>query len=125
MNKKFQNQVQLVGHLGKDVQIVQCKNGNKKAMCTLATNEFYRDTQGQFVKQTMWHNIIAWGTLADEIHGALTKGGHVSFIGKKTYRAYTDKMGNNRMHTEIVVSKFAIENQVSTPTEERAMVVPF
>ncbi|MBK6362365.1 MAG: single-stranded DNA-binding protein [Saprospiraceae bacterium] len=100
------NLVQLTGHLGNDVQMMEFDNGNKKASFSLAVNNTYSSGSGESKKETSWFNIVAWGKTADDICATLKKGMGVSIEGKISARKYVDKSGNNKYVTEIVISQF-------------------
>ena len=106
MTSSLKNSVQLIGNMGKDVVLTTFENGNKKAALVLATNDYYTNNKGEKVKQTEWHNIIAWGKTAELMAESLNKGSEVAIQGKLTNRSYTDKEGNTRYVTEIVVNEF-------------------
>lgn len=92
------NKVILVGNLGKDPEVMTFDSGNKKAAFSLATTESYRDKEGQWQDQTEWHNVVAWGYLAEK---NLVKGDQIYLEGKIRTRSYDDKDGNKRYITEI------------------------
>ncbi len=106
MNNTLRNSVQLIGNIGKDVEVVTFENGNMKASVSLATNDYYTNAKGEKTKQTEWHNLIAWGKTADLMKRVLSKGSEVAVHGKLTYRSYTDKSGNTKYITEVVVNEF-------------------
>jgi single-strand DNA-binding protein len=106
MNNTLRNSVQLIGNIGKDVEVVTFENGNMKASVSLATNDYYTNAKGEKTKQTEWHNLIAWGKTADLMKQVLSKGSEVAIHGKLTYRSYTDKSGNTKYITEVVVNEF-------------------
>jgi single-strand DNA-binding protein len=106
MTSSLKNSVQLIGNMGKDVVLTTFDNGNKKAALVLATNDYYTNNKGEKVKQTEWHNLIAWGKTAELMAESLNKGSEVAIQGKLTNRSYTDKDGNTRYVTEIVVNEF-------------------
>ncbi len=101
----LRNQVQLIGHLGKKPEIINLENGGKLAKFTLATNETYKNTKGDRVENTQWHNLTAWGKTAEIAEMFLDKGKEIAVKGKIAYNNYTDKEGNKRYTTEIVVSE--------------------
>lgn len=102
----LKNNVQLIGHLGKDVALTVFDNGNKKASLSLATNDYYTDKNGEKVKQTEWHNLVAWGKTAELMASNLSKGNEVAIHGKISSRTYEDKEGTTRYITEILVNDF-------------------
>ncbi len=95
------NKVILIGNLGKDPEVRHLEGGSSVANFTLATNENYKDKSGEWQKQTEWHNIVAWGNLAEYSEKWLKKGMLVFIEGKLTHRKYQDKEGNDRYITEV------------------------
>ena len=75
---------------------------------TLATTERYRDRDNNWVDQTEWHNLVAWGNLANDIADKrrnYAKGDMMYVEGRLRTRQYTDNQGINRYVTEIQVDK--------------------
>lgn len=105
MNLK--NQVTLIGHLGRDPEFTKFDSGKMKTQFSLATSEIYRNQNGDRVESTEWHRCVAWGKLAETMNMYLKKGKEVALSGKLTHRSYTDKNGEKRYITEVVVSDFA------------------
>ena len=102
------NKVILIGRLGKDPEITTFESGNKKVSATLATTERYRDRDNNWVDQTEWHNLIAWGNLANDIaekRRNYAKGDMMYIEGRLRTRQYTDNQGINRYVTEVQVDK--------------------
>jgi single-strand DNA-binding protein len=106
MTSSIKNSVQLIGNIGKDINMMSLDNGSKKASITLATNEYYTNNKGEKVKQTDWHNLVAWGKTAEMMNEALSKGNEVAIQGKLTNRSYTTNEGVTKYITEIVVNEF-------------------
>lgn len=100
----LRNKVHLIGHLGQAPEITTFQSGKKKARFSVATNENYRNAKGEKVKETQWHNLIAWGKLADIVEKYLTKGKEVAIEGKLINRSYNDKEGNKKYISEIEVN---------------------
>ncbi|HEX6915950.1 MAG TPA: single-stranded DNA-binding protein [Chitinophagaceae bacterium] len=100
----LKNKVQLIGNLGTNPEVKQTENGKKLARFSIATNEEYKNAKGERVKETQWHNLVAWGKLAEIIEKYLAKGSEVAVEGKLVYRNYNDKEGVKRYFTEIVVN---------------------
>ena len=92
----LKNKVQLIGNLGNAPEIKNTENGKKLARFSIATNENYRNAKGEKVTETTWHNLIAWGKLADLAEKFLLKGTEVVIEGKLINRSYTDKDGNKK-----------------------------
>lgn len=100
----MRNKVQLIGHVGALPEIKTTESGKKLARFSVATNDEYRTAKGEKVKETQWHNIVAWGKTADIVEKYFTKGKEVVIEGKLVNRTYNDKEGNKKYFTEIVVN---------------------
>lgn len=97
----LRNRVQLIGNLGNDPEMVVLENGNKLAKFSIATNETYKNAQGEKVTDTQWHNVVAWGKVAEIAENYLIKGKEVAVEGKLTSRSYENKEGEKKYITEI------------------------
>jgi len=75
---------------------------------TLATNESYRNAKGEKVTDTQWHNVIAWGKVADIVEKFLVKGSEIVLEGKLINRNYTDKEGNKKYITEVEMGELVM-----------------
>ncbi len=104
----LKNSVRLIGNLGMSPEVKETANGKKLAKFSIATNESYKDENGQKVEETIWHNLIVWGKQADIAEKYLTKGSEVAIEGKLSNRNYTDKEGIKRYVTEIIVNEFLL-----------------
>ena len=100
----LRNKVQLIGNLGQNPEVKELNGGKKVAKFSLATNETYRNKEGEKVTDTQWHNLVAWGKTADIIEKYLKEGSEIAVEGKLLNRNYTDKEGVKRYVTEIQVS---------------------
>lgn len=98
------NRVILVGRMGKDPEItVLASSGRQLAKFSLATNEGYFDKNSNAWKDlpTEWHNIVAWGPLAQKVEKSLGKGDMVLVEGSIRTRKWQDKNGQDRWNTDI------------------------
>ena len=102
---KLRNKVQLIGNLGNNPEVKLFDGGKKLAKFSIATNESYKNAQGELITDTQWHNLIVWGKTADVVEKYLKKGNEVAIEGKLINRNYTDKQGVKRYVTEIQVSE--------------------
>jgi single-strand DNA-binding protein len=101
------NKVILVGNLGKDPEVQYLDNNVSVARFSLATNDSYKDKDGNRVDQTEWHNITAWRGLAKIAEDYLKKGSRIYLEGKIRTRSWDDKQtGDKRYATEIVADNF-------------------
>ncbi|HKJ06594.1 MAG TPA: single-stranded DNA-binding protein [Flavobacteriaceae bacterium] len=104
----LRNKVQLIGHLGNNPEIIELESGKKLAKFSLATNEVYKNNEGERVTNTEWHNVVAWNKNAEIIEKYFEKGKEVAVEGKLTSRNYTDKEGIKRYVTEVVCNDFLL-----------------
>ena len=104
----LKNKVQLIGNLGNSPEVRTFDGGRKMARFSMATNESYRNAQGERITETQWHNLIAWGKLADIAERFLEKGKEVAVEGKLVNRSYQDREGNKRYITEIQVNELLL-----------------
>ena len=98
------NKVTLIGNLGRDPEVRRLENGVAVAKLNLATNESYRDSNGEWQNQTEWHSVVLWRWLAERAEQNLKKGSLVYIEGKLTTRKWQDKDGNDRYTTEVVAN---------------------
>ena len=101
----LRNSVRLIGNLGAAPEVKNLENGNKMARINLATNETYTNNKGEKVTETNWHSLVAWGKTAEIVEKYLDKGHEIAIEGKLTSRSYTDKEGNKKYVTEVVVNE--------------------
>ena len=83
------NTVTLIGNAGDVAKITTFENG-QKATFSLATNEKFKKADEEVVNTT-WHNVIAWGALAEQCRQLIAKGSFVKVEGKIVYRQYINK----------------------------------
>ena len=95
------NKVILIGNLGQDPELRYTGSGTAVCNMRLATNESYKDGDGNLVEKTEWHSIVAWSRLAEICGEYLKKGSQVYFEGSLQTRQWEDRDGNNRYTTEV------------------------
>jgi single-strand DNA-binding protein len=96
------NKVILLGRLGQDPELKYTQAGKAVAKFSLATDETWKDKQGEKQQKTTWHTVIAWEKLAEIIGQYLAKGSQVYVEGKIQVRNYETNEGEKRYVTEIV-----------------------
>lgn len=99
------NKAILIGNLGKDPELRRTANGSSVVSFPLATTERWTDRNGEKKDRTEWHNIVAWGKLADLANQYLRKGRSTYIEGRITTNSWDDKDGNKRYRTEIVATQ--------------------
>lgn len=95
------NKVILIGNLGADPELRYTGSGTAVCNMRIATNESYKDGEGNLVEKTEWHNVVAWARLAEICGEFLKKGRRVYFEGSLQTRSWDDQDGNTRYSTEI------------------------
>jgi len=101
----LRNKVQLIGNVGQTPEIRNLESGKKVASFSIATNEFYKNSKGEKVQDTQWHNVVTWGKQAELIEKYVDKGKEVAIRGKLTSRSYETQSGEKRYVTEILVNE--------------------
>jgi single-strand DNA-binding protein len=100
------NKVMLIGHLGGDPELRYTPGGQAVATFSVATNEIYKDKDGNQQERTEWHRVVSWSRLAEVAGEYLKKGQQVYVEGRLQTRSWTDKDGIKRYTTEIVANTF-------------------
>lgn len=99
---KIRNQVQLIGRLGQDPEIVNFDNGGKIAKFSLAVDDSYKTKEGEKVERTQWANIVVNGGLVNVVENYVKKGKEIAIQGKLSTRSYETKEGETRYTTEVI-----------------------
>ena len=99
------NKAIIVGTLGQDPDVKYTANGAPVVNVSVATNESWKDKDGNKEERTEWHRIVIFGKLAEIAAQYLKKGGQVYFEGKIQTRKWQDQTGNDRYTTEIVANE--------------------
>lgn len=99
------NKVILVGNLGKDPELRKTQNA-QMPVCTMsiATSDRRKDQNGQWVDQTEWHRVVAFGSTAENCSKYLKKGRQIYIEGKLSTRKWTDQEGKERYMTEVIAN---------------------
>jgi len=106
---KSVNKVILIGNLGKDPEVKYTQGGMPVAKFTLATNERYKDKDGQWQDRTEWHNVVAFQRLAEIVGEYLKKGGKAYIEGSLRTSSWDDKeTGQKRYKTEIIANDLVL-----------------
>src|SRR5437762_4977592 len=109
MAGKSVNKVILLGNLGKDPEVKYTPSGTPVAKLALATNERFKDKEGQWQDRTEWHNVVLWQRLAEIAGEYLKKGSKVYIEGKLQTRSWEDKQTNQKKYmTEVVANDLVL-----------------
>jgi len=119
----LRNKVQLIGNIGNDPKVAVLESGSKTVRFAMATNEYYKNAQGEKVQSTQWHNVVAWDKRAEVIEQYAHKGKEIAIEGKLVSRSYTNEMDVKVYVTEIVATEILLlggkEPQEAEPTPEK------
>lgn len=100
---KSVNKVILLGHAGKDPEVHDLRSG-VVANLTLATNESFKDSHGEWQERTEWHNLVAYQRVAEILRDYVWKGSRIYIEGTLRTRSWDDReTGQTKYRTEIVV----------------------
>jgi single-strand DNA-binding protein len=100
------NKAILVGRLGRDPETRYTSGGQAVCNFSVATDETYKDRNGERQKRTEWHKIVVWGKQAEIAQQYLRKGSLIFVEGRIQTRQWDDKEGQKRTSTEIVATNF-------------------
>ena len=104
MQKNSLNKVMLIGRLGATPEGRYTKQGNAVVSFSLATNETWQTPEGKKTEHTEWHQVVAWGKMADFATEHLKKGQLIHIEGSLRSREWRDKDGASHKIIEIICS---------------------
>ncbi len=121
------NKVFILGNLTRDPVTKALPSGSSVASFSIATNRFFTDKQGQKQQQVEFHNIVAFGKLADTASSYLTKGSLVLIEGRIQTRSWQDTAGIKKYRTEIIAERIQLgpkgnKTQTESPKEDIPIV---
>jgi len=109
MAGKSVNKVILLGNLGKDPELKYTPSGTAVAKFSLATNDRFKDKEGQWQDRTEWHNVTAWARTAEIAGEYLKKGSKVYIEGSLRTHSWDEKQtGQKKYMTEIMVNDLVL-----------------
>jgi single-strand DNA-binding protein len=110
------NTVKLIGNVGNNPNIRTFEK-SKLASFSLATKETYENQNQEEITNTQWHNIVAWGRVAEECEQMIAKGKFISIEGKLQTRNYLNKENRKVYVTEVLAIKVEeVETKTKTKT---------
>jgi single-strand DNA-binding protein len=98
------NQVQLIGRIGQEPQLITTEGGKMVSSFSMATKEVFKNEKGEKQEHTDWHNVVVFGKLAQLVVQYLKKGSQLMVQGKLQTRNYQTKEGESKYRTEIIVN---------------------
>ena len=100
------NRAQIIGNLTRDPEMRFTPNGQGVCSFSVATNCRWRDKDGNNQEQTEFHDVVAWGKLAEIVTQILHKGNKVFIEGRLQTRQWEAQDGSKKQRTEIVAEDF-------------------
>jgi len=112
------NRAQLIGNVTRDPEVRQTPNGQSVASFSVATNSSWTDKMGQKQEKAEFHNVVAWGKLAEICQQYVKKGRKIYIEGRMQTRDWTGEDGQKRSRMEIVAENVILLDRAGNPTEE-------
>lgn len=98
----------LLGIVGKDPEVKPTKSGSYIATFPIATMTKKKDPNGNSFDATLWHNIVAFGKVAENMQKSVTKGAKIYIDGTIDYQEWIDSNSEKRLTTKIIVNDFSV-----------------
>lgn len=109
------NRAQLIGNVTRDPDVRTTPSGQSVCSFGIATNSQWTDQQGAKQTRAEFHNIVAWGKLADICRQYLTKGKKVFLEGRLQTREWEAQDGTKKMRTEIIADNMIMLDRGGSP----------
>ena len=106
--KNLVNNVKLIGHIGATPVLEESNNNRNYLPFSIATNEGYKDKDGNRVEKTIWHNCVCYGKTAEVYAKLLKKGSHIALEGSLTYNTFEHEKGVKITSTSILVDSILL-----------------
>ena len=125
MQRNSINKVILIGHIGNKPEGRYTPSGTSTASFSLATNESWKNKDGEYEDRTEWHRIVLYGKAAETASEYMKKGQLAYVEGRIRTRSWEDKDGMTRYTTEVLGDRFTMlgrksENKSTAPAETGA-----
>lgn len=102
------NKVILLGNLGQNPELRYTQNGHPVLSLRMATNERFKNRDGEWQDRTEWHNVTVWGKRAEGLNRVIGKGTQIYVEGRLQTRSWEDKQGQKRYTTEVVAREIVL-----------------
>jgi single-strand DNA-binding protein len=113
----LRNKVNMIGRIGAKPEVKALTGGYQVTRFSIAINESRKNKAGEWENTTHWHNLTAWGKIAESIAKNTDKGNEIAIEGKLINKSYETKEGEKRYSTEIEISDYMVfkaKEQTST-----------
>ena len=108
MQKSSVNKVIIVGNLGQDPEARFTPQGTAVTNLSIATNESWKNQEGQIQDRTEWHRVVLYGKMAETASQYMKKGSMVYVEGRLRTKEWEDQNQNKRKTTEIMCDNFTM-----------------
>ncbi|MEM1358310.1 MAG: single-stranded DNA-binding protein [Bacteroidota bacterium] len=115
---QVRNNITLIGNLGGAPILTTLASGTQVAEFRLATNDYFKDRDGNRQERTEWHRVKAFGKLAETFGKYLERGSQVCVAGALRYSKWIDKHDQVRITAEIIASEFTFLSPGKVQPEE-------
>lgn len=102
------NKAIIIGNLTQDPEVRTTPSGQSVSSFTIATNRVWNNQQGQKQEQAEFHNVVAWGKLAEIVGQYLAKGRLCMVEGRLQTKTWDDQSGNRHWKTEIIAENIQL-----------------
>ncbi len=109
----MRNSVMLIGRPGAEPEVKNISNNNKVARFRLAVDERHMNANREWVNNTQWFTIVAWGKTADRVERNVKKGLQIAIEGSLRNNEWTDDKGLRHTTTEVWVNDLFMIDKVN------------
>ena len=114
------NRVELKGNVGFDPKVTQLDEGNQVVRFSMATNERYKNRSGEWVDETVWHNVVAWTGKGITDFSGIKKGSLISVVGRLKPVKYSTKDGVEKYSYEVLAFSLNLISKSATNSSNEA-----
>ena len=107
--EKTVNRVEITGYVGVDPKITTFEDGKQVVRLSVATDEAFKDRNGDWKQETTWHTIVAWNGKEMPDFAEIKKGQRVSLQGKIKNKSFEGRDGQMRYYHEILAFSLKID----------------
>lgn len=119
------NRADVIGNVTKDPEMRTTTSGQKVLTVGVATNERWKDkATGEMKEKSEFHNVVVWGTLAEEVAQHVKKGMRLFVSGRVQTRSWETQAGAKRYTTEIIaenVSVLGVKSSIASESVQNDM----
>ena len=108
MQKSSVNKVIIVGNLGQDPEARFTPQGTAVTNLSIATNESWKNQEGQIQDRTEWHRVVLYGKMAETASEYMRKGSMVYVEGRLRTKEWEDQNQIKRKTTEVMCDNFTM-----------------